>query len=236
MNRTRLFATLILTAGLGGGATLARADDTAASGAAAKTSASASVQADAAAQARLESTKQRLLDRSARVSAASRTKAEQEMEASAKEIDAHATGDEETKVAERLGKEFGMTTDAVLAEKTSLGASWGDLTIAHALAANTKTGATVGDLVALKQGGMGWGTIAAGMGLKLGSVVSGVKAESQVARGLAKADGHATAAVRGAGMHADAGGKLGANAGVGKGVSAGAGVNAGVKVGGKIKP
>lgn len=235
MNRTRLFATLILAVGLGGGATLARADDTG-TPAAATSSASAAVQTDAAAKARLESTKQRILDRSAKVSAASRTKAEGEIDASAKEIDAHATGDEETKVAERLGKEFGMSTDAVLAEKSALGASWGDLTIAHALAAGTTSGATVADLVALKQGGMGWGTIAAGMGLKLGAVVSGVKSESQVARGLAKADGHATAAVRGAGARADAGTRVGANAGIGKGVSAGAGVNAGVKVGGKIKP
>lgn len=238
MNRTRMFATFVIALGVTAGATLARADDTAATGAAAglTTAASASEHMDAAAKARLEAIRQRLLDRSAKVSVESRTRAEGQIEASAKEIDAHASGDGETKVAGRLGKEFGMTGDAVIAEKQSLGASWGDLTIAHALAANATSGATVNDLVALKQDGMGWGQIAAGLGLKLGAVVSGVKAESQVARGLAKADGHATAALHGAAPRADAGAKVGANAGVGKGVSAGAGVNAGVKVGGKIKP
>jgi hypothetical protein len=243
MNRTRMFATLVLAAGVVAVASRARADDTGASGGGAAagltTAASASEHMDAAAKARLEAIKQRILDRSAKVSVQSRTHAEEQMEISAKEVDAHASGAGESKVAERLGKEFDMTSEAVTAEKTALNASWGDLTIAHALAANATSGTNVSDLVMLHQDGMGWGQIAAGLGLKLGAVVSGMKAESQVARGLAKADGHATAALRGgAGARADAGTKIGAGAAVGKGVSAGAaaGVNAGVKVGGKIRP
>jgi len=238
MNGTRMFTTLALATGLVAGASFALADDTPASGAATKapevnatTQAAASVDADAAAKAKVDALRSRVTAQSAKVSAASRTRADEQLSASAKDVDAHATGDQQTQVAERLGKEFSLSTDAIVAEKTSLDASWGDLTIAHSLAAKAGGDVDVASLMALKQGGMGWGQIAAGLGLKLGSVVSGVKANSAAATGMAKAGGNASA-MHGASAKAGAG----AGAGVGKGVAAGAKVDAGVKVGGKLKP
>src|SRR5207244_1169896 len=120
------------------------------------------------------------------VSAAARAKAEARLEASAKRADdeAKATGD--AKVAARLATEFGMTAEALMAEKNDLSTSWGQLMIAHSLAANSKTDLTVAQLIQLR-GEMGWGQIAAGLGLKLGETVSAVRAESKVATGTATA-------------------------------------------------
>jgi hypothetical protein len=105
--------------------------------------------------------------------------------------------------------------------------------IANSLAANATDGATVQQLLALKSEGRGWGEIAAGLGLELGSVVSGVQAETRVAKGLAKADAR-VAAMRGEGART----RVGATVGVGAGIGHGA-VNAhghtGVGVGVKIK-
>lgn len=233
MNGTRMLTTLALATGLIAGASVALADESGNGPASAKPSDNASAQAtvaiDAAEQAKLDGLKHRITDRGAKISAASRTRADEQLAASAKEVDDHATADQGTQVAQRLGKEFNMTSDAVMAEKTSLNASWGDLTIAHALAGKAGGDATVSNLVALKQSGMGWGQIAAGLGLKLGTVVSGVKANANAASGLAKAGSH-TSVTHGASASA------GANAGVGKGVATGVKVDAGVKAGGKIKP
>jgi len=170
-----------------------------------------------------------------KVSAKARARAEAKLEATAKEVDAEAEAAQgDSKIAGRLATEFGMSTDDLIAEKDATGASWGGLMIAHTLDANTATDVTVADLVAMHEGGMGWGEIAAGLGLNLGEAVSAVQAEGKVASGTLKADGKVAVA------HG-----LGAKAGVGLGVKANAasqasgakvGATAGVGAGIKIKP
>ena len=162
-----------------------------------------------------------------KVSAKARARADAKLETTTKEVDA-AAAQGESKVAGRLATEFGMTSDALMAEKSSTGASWGGLMIAHTLAANATTSTTVASLLSMHQGGMGWGQIAAGMGLNLGEVISAVKAEGKVAGGEAKADGK-VAVIHGQGAKAGLG--LGAKSGVAGGkVNATAGVGAGIKV------
>jgi hypothetical protein len=86
----------------------------------------------------------------------------------------------------------------------------------------------------MKHDGMGWGQIAAGLDLNLGSVVSAVKAEGRVASGVGRPDGK-IAPMRGLGARVGvAGGNAGLHAGVGHGAAGAAG--AGVGVGVKIKP
>jgi hypothetical protein len=168
-----------------------------------------------------------------KVSAKSRARAEAKIDATAKEVDAEGEQGE-AKVASRLAAEFGMTSDDLIAEKNATGASWGGLMIAHTLAANTTTSVTVADLVTMHEDGMGWGQIAAGLGLNLGEAVSAVQAEGKVASGTLKADGKVAVA------HG-----LGAKAGLGLGVKANTasqaggakvGATAGVGAGIKIKP
>jgi hypothetical protein len=167
--------------------------------------------------------KKQLETKAQKVSAKSRARADAKIEATSKTVDTEASQGE-TKVADRLSTEFGMTADALEAEKASTGASWGNLMIAHTLAANATSGATVADLIAMKQGGMGWGQIAAGLGLNLGEVISAVASEGRVASGTLKADGkvavaHGEGAKAGLGLGVKSGGaKVGATAGVGAGV------------------
>ena len=86
----------------------------------------------------------------------------------------------------------------------------------------------------MQKTGMGWGEIAAGLGLNLGETVSAVQSEGKVAGGTVKADGKIAVA------HGE-----GAKAGLGLGVKTNAatqaggakvGATAGVGAGVKIKP
>lgn len=165
----------------------------------------------------------------AKVSAKSRAQTDAKLEAAMKSVDAE--GDKaEAKVAERLAGEFGTTADAMIQERSELGTSWGNLMIAHTLAANTATDVTAAQLVTLRKDGMGWGQIAAGLGLTLGEVVSAVNAESRVARGLLAADGK-VAVARGPGAKVQAGaGVRGNAASQAGGAKVGVGVDAGVKI------
>jgi hypothetical protein len=166
-----------------------------------------------------------------KVSATSRAKAEAKMDVSMKNVDSEAEKGE-AKVAGRLATEFGTTAEALMLEKTELGTSWGHLMIAHTLAANSATEVTAAQLVTMQKDGMGWGQIAAGLGLTLGEVVSAVNAESRVARGLLAADGK-VAVARGPGAKVQTGAGVKANAASQAGgarVGAGVGVDAGVKI------
>jgi hypothetical protein len=126
--------------------------------------------------------------KAAKTSAKTRARAEAKLDATSKEVDTQADQNE-SKVADRLSAEFGMTADELMAEKSSSGASWGGLMIAHTLSSNTTTAATAADLLTMHQDGMGWGEIAAGLGLNLGEAVSAVQSEGKVAAGTVKADG-----------------------------------------------
>jgi hypothetical protein len=160
--------------------------------------------------------------RAATVSLKSTTKIDSRLAAIARRVDASVATDGSRAVAARLAARFGMTPEELRAEKAELGASWGQLMIAHALAANSSM--TVDQLLAMHADGMGWGKIAAGLGIKLGAAVRGVNASAHAAQGMAKAGGHVSA-TRGAGARAGvhggvSGGLVAANAraGVGAGV------------------
>ena len=151
-------------------------------------------------------------EKAAKVSSKARSSADKKLGASAKALDGTANSAGEVKVATRLGTQFGMTADAITAEKNQLGTSWGNLMIAHTLAANAKSGITVAQLVQMHDSGMGWGQIAAGLGFKLGEAISAVKAEGRVAKGLSKPSGK-VATIHGEGSKAGPGRGAGDHAG-----------------------
>ena len=108
----------------------------------------------------------------------------------AKGVDDKAAKDGDATVAGRLASDFGVSSDALMAEKTKYNVGWGDLMIAHTLGSNTLTGVTVDEILIMRTtDAMGWGGIASGLDLKLGNVVSGVKSEAKVATGASRADG-----------------------------------------------
>jgi hypothetical protein len=107
-----------------------------------------------------------------------------------KGVDDKAAKDGDATVAGRLASDFGVSSDALLAEKAKYNVGWGDLMIAHTLGSNTLTGVTVDEILMMRTtDAMGWGGIASGLDLKLGNVVSGVKSEAKVAMGGSRADG-----------------------------------------------
>ena len=194
-----------------------------------------SANADADAYAKLDPDQRlkMIQTKASKVSAKSRHSAESKLELAAKSVDQEAEKIGEEKMAARLAAEFGTTAEAMDAEKEDLHISWGNLMIAHTLAANTKTAITASELGRMHEDGTGWGTLAAGLGLKLGETVSGVKAEGRVAQGLAKADGKA-AVIHGEGARAGLGANTGVHAGVGAAngqVGAGVDSKVGLKVG-----
>jgi len=198
----------------------------------AQASVAAQAQGDAEAKVDAHKTLERIKERGAKVSSTTRAKAESKMEAVVTKTNENAAVNGSAAIATRLAAEFGMTADQLNAERDAHGCSWGDLMIAHSLDANTSTDVTAAQLVQLHKEGTGWGQIAAGLGLKLGHVVSAVQAEGRVAAGLAKPDGKVAAI-----------GSDGTRAGVGAAASAavpagGASATAqtGVGVGVKIKP
>ena len=200
----------------------------------ATTAAQAQTQTSTEANADAQKTLETIKEKGSKVSAQARSKAEAKLEASAKKTNSDAEAQGEAKVASRLSGEFGMTSEQLMAEKQELGCSWGNLMIAHSLDANASADVTAAQLVQMHSDGSGWGTIAAGLGLKLGEVVSAVQAEGRVAAGLAKADGK-TAVIHGSGSHAGVGAHAGASTGVRAG-GASASAQTGVGVGVKIKP
>jgi len=107
-----------------------------------------------------------------------------------KQVDDLAAKAGDATVAGRLASDFGVSSDALMAEKAKYNTGWGDIMIAHTLASNTLTGVTLDEVMAMRTtDAMGWGAIASGLDLKLGNVVSGVKSEAKVAMGASRADG-----------------------------------------------
>lgn len=126
-----------------------------------------------------------------------RVSADRELAGMARDIDRASVGD--TRVATFLGAEFGVSAGAILAERQALGASWGNLTIAHTLAASDRQGMTPAQVLQLHVRGMGWGEVSAGLRFRLADAIRAVHDESRVARGLVKADGR-TAPIGGDGL------------------------------------
>ena len=107
--------------------------------------------------------------------------------ANAKRVDSKASR-RSSQVARRLGAEFGATPQAVSAERSRLGVSWGDYVIAQTLSANTDPRIPTEQLIALHRGGLDWGQVAAGLEFDLADAVAAVQAETRVATGSAPAD------------------------------------------------
>src|SRR6266700_5628062 len=77
---------------------------------------------------------------------------------------------------DKISAETGVPIATLQAERASTGLGWGSLENAH-LVANA-TGQSFNDIVALHQGGQGWGKIAHDNGLNLGKVVSSARRSS----------------------------------------------------------
>jgi len=219
------------TAGTSAEATGKAAGQAEANGKSASTEMTSTAQAGVDAEARATQQIESIKAKGAKVSAKARGRAEARLAATAKRVNELAN-EGESKVSDRLATEFGMTAEALVQEKQTLDAGWGEIMIAHTLIANSSSNVTMEQLFELRHDGTGWGQIAAGMGFHLGEVVSAVNAESRVASGLAKADG-SVAVVHGegakAGAHADVGARAGAQAGhAGAGVGVNAGANASI--------
>jgi hypothetical protein len=71
---------------------------------------------------------------------------------------------------ERISAATGVPVATLQAERASTGLGWGSLETAHLLA--NATGQSFDNIVALHQGGQGWGKIARDNNLKLGTLVS----------------------------------------------------------------
>lgn len=167
-----------------------------------------------------------------RVGADELAKAEVRIDQTAQEVDHTASAQGEVRVAQRLAAEFGMNSDAIQVEKNALGASWGNLMIAHSISANSNADVTVASLLDLRRSGTGWGRIAAGLDLRLGSVVSAIRNEGRVASGIAWPAGHVQP-MRGPGA------RVGVSTGLGGGLDMGhgrAGLGEGVRAGVKVRP
>jgi hypothetical protein len=71
---------------------------------------------------------------------------------------------------DRISAATGVPVATLQTERSSTGLGWGSLEKAHLLA--NATGQSFDNIVALHQGGQGWGKIAHDNGLKLGTLVS----------------------------------------------------------------
>ena len=171
-------------------------------------------------------------ERGMKVSAKERQDVDKKLDEIEAQIEAEAKAKGDAEVAGRIAAEFGLTADALTAERSQFSRGYGELTVAHTLMANAKTDATLADMFTMRAMGLGWGQIAAGLNLKLGEVVSGMKAEQRVAMGLEKADGKAAVIATGVGgatTKVKANAKPSAKAEV-KASAAGAGVGGGVDI------
>ena len=140
----------------------------------------------------------------------------------------YCLGDSYTAANQRF-RIVGTTPELLIEERTTHKLGWGEIMVAHTLAASVDGAPPVADLYAMRAEGAGWGQIAAGLGISPGDALQAVRTESRVAVGLERADGKVSP-VR--------------SRGVGVGVKPGApapgarlGVGADVKVRGpKVKP
>jgi hypothetical protein len=177
------------------------------------------------AEARLKT----IRDRAAKMPAKDREEIDKKLETNAKDVDVEAVTNGDATVADRFAAEFGVTSEALLAERTQYNVGWGEVMIAHTLLANAPGGTTIDQLYTMHADGMGWGQIAYGMGLRVGSVAAAMKTETLVARGTVKPHGKPakiasnTRVASAAGAHARAG-RVNASTNVSAGATTGVGV------------
>ncbi len=97
----------------------------------------------------------------------------------------------------RLANEFGISNSRLMAQRRELAASWGDLLIAHTLAANARGRTNLTRLFELRREGQDWPTIATGLGFNLSQFMSAIRQQTLVATGMVRADGRAQTIARG---------------------------------------
>jgi hypothetical protein len=137
----------------------------------------------------------RATERARRAASQEVTRVDSQLRQVAVQIDRAAARDGDAKVAERLAADFKVSADTLTAHRSRYGVGWGDLLIAHTLHASRDT--TVADSVVTlddifrmrSEGKMGWGQIASGLDLQMGTVVSSIRTQSRVAGGQARPDG-----------------------------------------------
>src|SRR5262249_22736759 len=114
---------------------------------------SSTAEANATAELDARKTREAIEKKAEKISAQAKARAETQRAARADQVDKSASLEGEATVATRLAAEFGVTPDALTAERKTLDVSWGQLMIAHTLAANAKTNVTVEQLVGMKHDG-----------------------------------------------------------------------------------
>jgi hypothetical protein len=131
----------------------------------------------------------RVKERGMKISAKQKADIDKKIDDIEKAIQTEATTKGDAEVAGRVAVEFGVTPDALIAERSKYARGWGEIVVGRTLAANAKTDATLDDLFTMRSQGMGWAAIAAGLDLKLADVVTAMKSEQQVAIGVERGDG-----------------------------------------------
>jgi hypothetical protein len=132
---------------------------------------------------------QAIRQRGAEAKSEAQAAAEPKMSVAARDVEKKVEIKGEVEVAARLAKEFGLEQEAMVAEKQALGATWGELMVAHTLQANSQTPITVQQVLGLRAEGRGWGEIAAGLGFDVAQAVRAVENEAKVIVGKGKVDG-----------------------------------------------
>ena len=116
---------------------------------------------------------------------------DKKLEGTVRGIDKEASKNGERLVMARIAAQFRVPAETILSEKTRLGASWGELAVAHTLLASAR-GVTVDQLFDMRAEGMGWGRISYGLGFKQKDVTTAVQTEAKVMRGQSKPNGTPT--------------------------------------------
>jgi len=139
------------------------------------------------------------------MAAKQREAAEKQLSAAAGDVDVEVFAMGEAEVADRLASEFQVTSDELASERAGFDVGWGELMVAHTLAANSGGRVTLEQLFALHSEGLGWGQIAFGLGLRGSSFASAVRTEALVARGRMESDGKPARVESGTYMSSSAG-------------------------------
>ncbi len=130
--------------------------------------------------------------RAERVSAQTRANAERRLLAAIARVDEIAK-EADGMVGKRIATEVGASVSALSEEKSALGASWGELLLAHLLSANARASVSPVQLVRWHHEGTPWSTLTAGLGLAIYPTVNAMDEEARVACGTARPDGRLAA-------------------------------------------
>jgi hypothetical protein len=145
--------------------------------------------ADAVSPQAVDARLNEIRERARTMAASKRASVEKELTASSKRVDTEATRIGESPVRDRIAAEFGLTPEALAAEREQFGIGWGELLIAHTLVANSKGDLTLDQVRTLRGEGLGWCQLVYGLGVNTEGFIVAMKNEVSVARGTAKPDG-----------------------------------------------